>query len=68
MGKAGYEWSANVGDIDLLGLAPTMTFTKEAPFSTDNLRVKATTVKDGKQVMISDGWIEVPPIPKWIKK
>jgi branched-chain amino acid transport system substrate-binding protein len=53
---------------DLLGLAPTLTFTKEAPFSTQDLKVKITTVKDGKQVMVGDGWVEVPPIPKWLKK
>ncbi|MFP4476823.1 MAG: ABC transporter substrate-binding protein [Desulfatibacillaceae bacterium] len=53
---------------DLLGLAPTLKFTKDAPFSTGNLKVKATTVKDGKQVMVGDGWLEVPPIPKWTDK
>lgn len=53
---------------DLLGLAPTLHFTKKAPFSTENLKVKATTVKDGKQVMVSDDWMEVPSIPKWIDK
>ena len=53
---------------DLLGLASTMTFTKEAPFSTKDLKVKATTVKKGKQMLISDDWIPVPDIPKWVKK
>ena len=69
-GEAVYNamFEAPFTEDDLLGLAPTLTFTKEAPFSTDNLRVKATTVKDGKQVMIGDGWIDVPEIPKWIKK
>jgi branched-chain amino acid transport system substrate-binding protein len=53
---------------DLLGLASTMTFTKEAPFSTKDLKVKATTVKQGKQMLISDDWISVPDIPSWVKK
>jgi hypothetical protein len=55
-------------EADLLGLASTMTFTKEAPFSTKDLKVKATTVKGGKQKLISDDWISVPDIPKWVKK
>lgn len=53
---------------DLLGLVPTLTFTKEAPFSTRNLRAKATTVKGGKQQMVSDDWIPIPDIPKWVDK
>lgn len=53
---------------DLLGLAPTLTFTKDAPFSTKDLKVKATTIKDGKQMLVGSGWIEVPEIPKWVKK
>ena len=53
---------------DLLGLVSTLTFTKEAPFSTKDLKVKATTVKDGKQVLVSDEWIAVPAIPSWVKK
>lgn len=52
---------------DLLGLAPTMTFTRESPFSEKDLKVRATTVKDGKQVLVTDEWIPVPPIPKWVK-
>ena len=53
---------------DLLGLASTLTFTKDAPFSTKDLKVKATTVKDGKQVLVSEDWIPVPEIPRWVKK
>ena len=45
---------------DLLGLASTLTFTKDAPFSTKDLKVKATTVKDGKHVQVGDEWIDVP--------
>ena len=53
---------------ELLGLASTQTFTKDAPFSTKDLKVKATTVKDGKQMLVSEDWIPVPEIPKWVKK
>ncbi|MEW6262005.1 MAG: ABC transporter substrate-binding protein [Thermodesulfobacteriota bacterium] len=53
---------------DLLGLAPAMTFTKDAPFSTKDLKVKATTVKAGKQVSVSPDWIAVPAIPKWVEQ
>jgi branched-chain amino acid transport system substrate-binding protein len=53
---------------DLLGLASTLTFTKQAPFSTKNLKVKSSTVKNGKQVLVSQDWIPVPEIPKWVKK
>ncbi len=50
---------------DLLGIAPTLTFTKDAPFSTKDIKVKATSVKEGKQVMVSQDWIPVPEVPKW---
>ena len=53
---------------DLLGLVSTLTFTKEAPFSTKDLKVKASTVTNGKQVLVSSEWIPVPEIPKWVKK
>ena len=53
---------------DLLGLASTLTFTKEAPFSTKDLKVKSTTVKNGKHMLISDDWIPVPAMPSWVKK
>ena len=53
---------------DLLGLAPTMTFTKEAPFSTKNLRVKITTVKGGKQVLLTKDWVPIPDFPKWVSQ
>lgn len=52
---------------DLLELAPTMTFTKDGPFSTLNLKVKATTVENGKQIMVTKDWIPIPNVPKWVK-
>jgi len=53
---------------ELLGLIPTSKFSKEAPFPDKDIKVKATTVKDGKQVLVSDGWIPVPDVPQWVKK
>ena len=69
-GEAMYNamYAAPFTEDDLLGLASTLTFTKEAPFSTQDLKVKATTIKDGKQMLVSDDWIPVPAIPKWVKK
>lgn len=64
--KAFYRGSFD-GDKDLLGLMPTLTFTKNAPFSEKNIKVKATTVKNGKQVLVGGGWIPVPKVPKWVK-
>jgi branched-chain amino acid transport system substrate-binding protein len=53
---------------DLLGLAPTMTFTKDAPFSTKNPRVKITTVKGGKQVLLTKDWVPIPDFPRWVSQ
>lgn len=52
---------------DLLGLYPTLTFTKKRPFSSGKLKAMATTVKDGKRVVVGDGWIPVPDVKKWSK-
>lgn len=60
--------SGSFTEQDLQGLSPTQTFTKAAPFSEKEPKVKCTTVKNGKQVMIGGGWIPVPPVPKWVKK
>ena len=47
------------------GLLKSVQFTKEAPFPTTNLAVKAVTVKDGKLVPVSADWMPVPEINKW---
>jgi len=49
----------------LLGLLPTIEFSKKAPFPTGELKVKALTVKDGELISVSDDWLPVPSIPKW---
>jgi len=48
-------------------MVPTLTFTKEAPFSEKDIKVKIITVKNGKAVMADDNWIPAPPVGKWGK-
>jgi hypothetical protein len=49
-----------------MGILPGQHFTKQAPFSTENLKVKITTVKDGKYVLATPGWVDVPDdVKKW---
>jgi hypothetical protein len=53
-------------DAELMGILPTLTFTNEAPFCTRDLKVKITTVKDGKYQLAAPGWVPVPgDIQKW---
>lgn len=47
------------------GLLRSVALTKEAPFPTANLSVKAVTVKDGKLVSVSNDWMVVPELAKW---
>ncbi|RPH61704.1 MAG: ABC transporter substrate-binding protein [Burkholderiales bacterium] len=47
------------------GLLPKVELTKAAPFPTDNLAVKAMTVRDGKLVSVSADWMPVPALAKW---
>jgi branched-chain amino acid transport system substrate-binding protein len=49
-----------------MGYFPTLTFTKEAPFSLKDLKVKITTVKGGKYTLAEPGWVPVPgDVKKW---
>ncbi len=50
---------------ELLGMMPTLEFTKEAPFPEQSMKVKASTVKDGKRVIATTEWVPVPRIKKW---
>jgi branched-chain amino acid transport system substrate-binding protein len=51
---------------ELMGILPTLHFTREAPFSTKDLKVKIATVKNGKYQPAAPGWVPVPPdIKKW---
>jgi branched-chain amino acid transport system substrate-binding protein len=48
----------------MLGLTSNLEWTKEVPFPQKGLKISITTVKNGKQVLISDD-VPVPEIPKW---
>ena len=50
---------------EVLGLWPTLQYTKEAPFSSLNMKVKSSTVKNGKHVLTTPEWIPIPAIKKW---
>ena len=47
------------------GLMPSLQLRKDAPFPTDNLAVKAMTVKGGKLEAVSADWMPVPALAKW---
>lgn len=51
---------------ELMGVLPTLYFTKEAPFCTRDLKVMIETVKNGEYVMATPEWIPVPAdVKKW---
>ncbi len=67
-GQAVYDAlsSGTFTEEELMGLLPTLHFTKEAPFPTRDLKVKIETVKDGKYTLATPGWVLVPSdITRW---
>jgi branched-chain amino acid transport system substrate-binding protein len=67
-GQAVYDAlsSGTFTEEELMGLMPTLRYTKGAPFPTKDLKVKIETVKDGKYQLAAPGWIPIPPdITKW---
>lgn len=48
-----------------LGLLPSVNLRPDAPFPTDNLAVKAITVRNGQLVPVSNDWLPVPKLDKW---
>ena len=66
-GQAVYDalQGAAFGPDNFQGLLKSVQFTREAPFPTTNLAVKAVTVKDGKVVPVSADWMPVPELAKW---
>jgi len=50
---------------ELMGTLPPLHFTKAAPFSSKEMKVKIETVKNGQYALADPAWI---PIPKDIKK
>jgi branched-chain amino acid transport system substrate-binding protein len=67
-GQAIYDamFEGPITEDELMGILPTLYYTKEAPFSTRDMKVKITTVKDGKFQLAVPGWVPVPAdIQKW---
>lgn len=50
---------------ELLGLMPTIEFVRTAPFPEAAMNVKISTVKNGKRVIVTKDWIQIPEISKW---
>lgn len=48
-----------------MGLLPPVSLKRDAPFPTENLAVKAMTVKGGQLVAVSADWMPVPALAKW---
>jgi branched-chain amino acid transport system substrate-binding protein len=66
-GQAMYDalMAGEFPESEFLGLLPSLRFTKDAPFPTGDIKVKAMTVRDGKIVSLTDAWLPVPALPKW---
>jgi branched-chain amino acid transport system substrate-binding protein len=66
-GQAVYDamYEAPFTEENLLGLWPTLKYTKKAPFSTYDMKVKSSTVRNGKHVLTSPDWLPIPEIKKW---
>ena len=56
-GQAIYDamFEGPITEDELMGILPTLYYTKEAPFSTRDMKVKITTVKDKCQLAVPDG-------------
>ncbi len=66
-GQAVYDtlFSTTITEKELMGILPAQHFTKEAPFTLRDFKVKIGTVKNGRYQLAVPGWY---PIPKDIKK
>jgi len=66
-GQAVYDalLAAPFGAENFHGLIKSVRFTKEAPFPTEDLAVKAVTAKGGQLVPVSKDWMPVPELAKW---
>jgi branched-chain amino acid transport system substrate-binding protein len=49
---------------EMKGFLPTLKFTKEAPFPTEDLKIMIGTVKDGKYQLAAPGWLPAADAPK----
>jgi branched-chain amino acid transport system substrate-binding protein len=51
---------------ELMGVLPTLKFSKEAPFPTQGGKVKVEWVKDGKYQLATPNWLTIPSdVTKW---
>lgn len=67
-GQAVYDalLSGTFTEAELMYTLPTLKFTKEAPFSNTNLKVRIETVKDGEYTVATEEWVPVPDdVEKW---
>jgi branched-chain amino acid transport system substrate-binding protein len=67
-GQAVYDamYAGSFTDKALMYTLPTLTFTKDAPFSNKDLKVMLETVKDGKYTLATQEWVTVPTnVEKW---
>lgn len=67
-GKAVYEAlsTGTFTEDELMGVLPTLQFTKEAPFPTKDMKVTIETVKGGKYQQATPGWVPAPAdLTKW---
>lgn len=67
-GAAVYEalTSGAFTEDELMGVLPTLKYTKEAPFPMQDAKVKIEWVKDGKYQLATPNWLTIPSnVTKW---
>jgi branched-chain amino acid transport system substrate-binding protein len=67
-GTAVYEalTTGSFTEDELMGMLPTLTFTKDAPFPLQGGKVRIEWVKDGKYQLATPGWLMMPTdVTKW---
>lgn len=67
-GAAVYEalTTGSFTEDELMGILPTLTFTKEAPFPLQGGKVRVEWVKDGKYQLATPNWLTIPTdVAKW---
>jgi len=67
-GAAVYEalTTGSFTEDDLMGILPTLTFSKEAPFPLQGGKVRVEWVKDGKYQLATPNWLTIPnDVVKW---
>ncbi|TSA07957.1 MAG: ABC transporter substrate-binding protein [Comamonadaceae bacterium] len=58
--------STSFTEDELMGVLPTISYTKEAPFPAQGGKVKVEWVKDGKYQLATPNWLTIPSnVTKW---